>query len=234
MVLSKMREKIRRNIIPAAVIFMLLIGIAFLYAMFVPITVVKDWRINVDNNKVYRPGEAILVKNQFTKVREATGISTHYIECKDTFGNYNTKQEINESEVKRPAGATAEDIQLVIPSLTVPTPTTCRIHIIRIYHGVNGFRTVIVNNYSNEFFVDPPQTTGTIEITLPPYPASDNQVVENAPVTPHNGTGNAKTQPAPQSQPAPQIQQDPSPSVLERARNGIVNLFQATGEILSL
>lgn len=111
----------------AALLSALIAIIAFV--LFSPVDVLKNetWKLTVQGDTHY-PGDVLVVKSEYEKVRDVTGVAKRYIECKNPIGGY-VRYPINEADANRqPTGEnkprTGTGVFLPVP-VNIPVPTDC-------------------------------------------------------------------------------------------------------------
>lgn len=123
---------------------------SFAYVLLAPIDVLKDWKLHV-NPGTYQAGQQITMHATYTKLREVTGRSYYYLECKTPRGSL-VRYSISQSEGNRPKGSGQVDIPLNLPVDITGTPATCRIAV-SVSYDIYTFRKFVENSSSNYFTV---------------------------------------------------------------------------------
>lgn len=106
----------------------------------------NSWQVTVDKTS-YAVGDTLTFKSSYTKLRDATGEATRYIEC-DNNGVL-TRYPFSVAIGDRKPGTTATGGSGVIPVVR-PVPTKCRF-VISVKYEIYFVRHLTETNYS-EFF----------------------------------------------------------------------------------
>lgn len=116
------------------------------------VDVLKDWRLVLPQQKIH-VGDKIVVQSLYTKLRDVTGKSVRYIECRNTSGVY-IRYPVSEAVSNRASGTSGTGIIIVIPETIPETPAKCRVNI-TIDYEVYKWRHVIESKNSDEFLLLP-------------------------------------------------------------------------------
>lgn len=127
---------------------LLLASFIFVYVTFVPVDVLRNWRVSVPQD-VYRLGENAVIYSEYEKLRSVSGTAHRFLECLNTNGAY-TRYHISQGDANRPVGKGKASIVLRIPDEVPNIPTKCRI-VIAIDYTVYSFRKVTEHAQTNEF-----------------------------------------------------------------------------------
>lgn len=188
-------------------------ALVFTFISLIPIDVLNNWNLTTDKPE-YEVGSTLIVTTKFDKLRNVTGTSKRYIECKTRNGSTN-RIAIGEKEADRtPQKRASNEIYLGIPRDTIEPPTTCFVEIVVTYN-IYSFRNHTETARTPEFkVIEQPEKQSTLpEVTTPD---NDNEVVENAPVNRSKDT--ARSVPVPETF-APGVEET---SPVEPPNNAIV------------
>ena len=116
------------------------------------VDVIKDWKLTIIRNEIPVGDQAVII-SEYTKVREVSGKSVRYIECRNIDGVW-IRYPLNEARADRAKGTGGTGIPVVIPSNIPNLPTQCKFTI-AIDYEVYPWRTVHVVNSTKEFTLVP-------------------------------------------------------------------------------
>lgn len=126
------------------------ISFVFAYVMLAPVDVLKQWQVHVDE-KAYHPGDDVVLHVNYQKVREATGTSYRYLECRTPRGSLE-RYPISQAEANRGSGIGSADVVVKLPSRVPNLPAQCRIAL-AVEYTIYTFRIHPEHAESNYFEV---------------------------------------------------------------------------------
>lgn len=141
------KKRILANIF---MIVMPLAAVVFLYALFVPITVLKNWEIVLPDGAEYKSGSTITVASRYTKTRNISGVAHRYVECQDKNGYYIRFDGTPPATADHQTGTGGTAVQIKLPDNPPTIPTYCHIAI-SIDYQLYSFRKINHYNQSPEF-----------------------------------------------------------------------------------
>lgn len=131
---------------------LLLAALLFIYVTFVPVEVLKVWKITIPD-KTYTAGEELVITSEYEKTRSVSGVAHQYVECLNINGAYR-QYHVSQSNASNGAGRGKVDTALVIPQDIPNLPTTCRVFL-SVDYTVFSFRKVTHTARSMEFTLTP-------------------------------------------------------------------------------
>jgi hypothetical protein len=111
------------------------------------IDVVKDWRLELPQGEIHA-GDTIVVSSMYTKLRDVSGESKRYVECKNQNG-VPIRYEINQAVANRKSGKGGTGIEIVVPDIP-NLPKMCKIQV-SICYKVIPLKCSYENNETTEF-----------------------------------------------------------------------------------
>lgn len=222
-----------------------------------PVDVLKNWTLEVNRDKPYRPGDTISVQSTFTKLVAAKGESERSIQCvkteriEEALTNYPNKfynppaelwggrvnsNEGNGTKGKVTNGKTTIDVG--IPFAVGQLPNVCRIAIVAVYN-VNKYNTAFPETaYSNIFLIEPRPGIVTADSTTTYVYTDDSSPNDGQAyisLTPQNGESVIIYQnpsPSPSEETAPPTVQ-PQRGRIEQLTDPLVSGLDKTVDTLS-
>jgi hypothetical protein len=123
------------------------------------VDVLKDWKISIDDNRTYQPGDVITINSIFKKLINVKGESHRYFQCyKPGTKDWDSYIEANRnSGTAVPTNNGRSAYTVVVPLNLGKLPNTCRIYVITTYNVDEYHRAFQEIAYTNSFTVMPRQ-----------------------------------------------------------------------------
>ena len=191
-----------------------------LYFIF-SIKVLAAWRIILPTGDIH-VGDTIVLKSEYTKLRDVQGRATRYIDCQNRAGVM-ISYSINEAPADHAVGNGGTGVVLYVPSSIPDLPTYCQFRILLDY-PVLPFRHVYQSNHTASFRLLPKVSAAVAAPVAGQKSAiqtSPAQVRVSAP-TSLSSPNSTTSVVSPQSNFA---QQPASQSLLQRVEFSITSLF---------
>lgn len=122
--------------------------VVFAFLALQKVDVITNWKIIVPKES-FKTGETVVLKSEYTKVRDVQGKSVRYIECQNRNKIW-VRYPLNEAVANRGSGSGGTGIVVKIPETIADLPTTCKFTIV-IDYEVFSWKHVLEVNSSNTF-----------------------------------------------------------------------------------
>jgi hypothetical protein len=186
----------------------------------------KSWELILPEGDIHA-GDTILVKSEYTKLRQVEGDSERYVECR-TKNNVQVAYLVSKALANRAKGVGGTGLPIPVPENIPDLPAKCDIRVVIKYH-VLPLKDVIEVKTSKEFILLPrsvavsPDSLSAKETNLPQssisYPEQSQSSVSSSSV---NSTPIAES---PQQNTSQPVGVEVKPSLIEQLTKPVTNLL---------